>query len=451
MTRVGASRLRTAAMLGGGIGGFDASASFILYPEIRDTIANGDGAAASWVLTIGGIVGAAVLLQAGRLADRFGHHRLFAVGVTLFTVSCLAAAISPTLLVLVGARAVQAVGLAVMGPSSVAIIVDSSPPGTHSKSLGRWGTITAIAGVIAPPAMAVLVGIASWRGAYLSFALVGAIVAAIALPGANKVDVKPAAPNPDLLGAGCIMTGLGLLVLGLVEGNGWGWLTPRTIGVLATSVLLVGFTVVRSRTQADPVVPLDLLKRWNVSLASAVGLIAAIALYAQWVVMLSLLTELWDVSLLPAALLLSLMPGSMAVFATFAGSMIDKVGFGKVMVPGALIYSLLFLPSALGVGAEPNWFLLIPGLIGAGIGMATVWPPLTGAGTRNLPSDRLATASAVIHTFQRIGGALGSAIAVAWVAAGSPGAVATYRDPIWMLVIGGVLIATGSVAFRAST
>ena len=435
-------------MLGGGIGGFDASASFILFPEVRDTIANGDGAAASWVLTIGGIVGAAVLLQAGRLADRFGHHRLFAAGVSIFTVSCLAAAVAPNLFILVVMRAVQAIGLAVMGPSSVAIIVDSSPEGTHSKSLGTWGAVTAIAGVIAPPTIAVLVEVGSWPAAYLSFALVGVVVAAVSLPGATTGEITPAASEPDLLGAASMMTGLGLLVLGLVEGNGWGWLTARTVGVLVSSMILVGFTVARSRTQGDPVVPLDLLKRRNVFLASIVGLVTAIAFFAHWVVMLALLTDLWGVALLPAALLLSLMPGTMALFATAAGRLIDTVGFRRVMVPGAMVYSLLFLVPVFFIGPERNWFLLVPALIGAGIGMATVWPALTGVGTQHLPSDRLATASAVIHTFLRIGGALGSAIAVAWVAAGTPGATATHRNPIWLLVVGGLLIALGSLGFR---
>ena len=153
-------------------------------------------------------------------------------------------------------------------------------------------------------------------------------------------------------------------------------------------------------------------------------------------------------SLHHAALAASIMPLTMALLAVPAGRIIDGTDFYRVMVPGATVYAALFALPALFLDGSRQWWLILPALIGAGIGMGTVWPPLTGAGTSNIESGRLATATALIHTCQRIGGSLGSALAVAWIAAGVPGEVATYRNPIWLLVIVGIVAAAGSSMLR---
>ncbi|NKB41612.1 MAG: MFS transporter, partial [Ilumatobacter sp.] len=167
-----------------------------------------------------------------------------------------------------------------------------------------------------------------------------------------------------------------------------------------------------------------------------------------WLVMLTLLTDLWGMSLRSAALAASIIPLTMALLAIPAGRMIDGTDFYRVMVPGAIVYSVLFSLPALFLDGSRQWWLILPALIGAGVGMGTVWPPLTGAGTSRIESSRLATATALIHTCQRLGGSLGSALAVAWIAAGVAGEVATYRNPIWLLVVVGVVAAVGSSMLR---
>jgi MFS family permease len=402
-------------------------------------------------LTVAGIVGAAVLLQAGRLADRFGHERLFRSGVAGFTAFSIVAATSPTLWVLVAARAAQALSLSVMSPSSVALILRDVPRDQHSRTIGLWGAITAIAGVIGAPLAGLLVGIGSWRASFIMFALLGGSIASIAWSASSAQRSPIPGPPIDLLGAATIVIGLGLLVLVLVEGNDWGWSSPRTPIVAFAAVGLIGVAVRRSMVQADPVIPLDLLRDRNMAIACTLSLTTAIGFFAHWLVVLTLLTDLWNLSLLSAALAASVMPLTMATLAVPAGRMIDRFDFRNVMVPGALVYATLFSIPAVLLEDSRNWWVLTPALIGAGVGMGAVWPPLTGAGTSNVQPDRLATATALIHTFQRIGGALGSALAVAWIASGVPGAAATHRDPIWMLVIVGVVAALGSSLLRRNS
>ncbi len=442
------SRIQRAALVGASIGGLEATASFVVFPEIRDTIAGGNGAAASWTLTVAGIVGAAVLLQAGRLADRFGHERLFRAGVSGFTVFSLVAAASPTLWALIAARAAQALSLSVMSPSSFALILRDVPHAQRSRTIGLWGAITAVAGVVGAPLAGLLVDVGSWRASFVVFATLAAGVAAAAWSAPKEQRPVGASRQIDLFGAVTIVVGLGLLVLVLVEGNDWGWASTSTLVVATSAVILIGVAVQRSAGQADPVIPLDLLSERNMALACVLSVTTAIGFFAHWLVVLTLLTDLWGLSLLSAAMTASVMPLVMAIIAIPAGSAIDRFDFRHVMVPGALLYSLLFAVPALWLTSDQSWWVLTPALIGAGIGMGTVWPPLTGAGTSRVAPERLATATALIHTFQRVGGALGSAITVAWIAAGVPGEVSTHRDPMWLLVIVGAVAAIGSASFR---
>lgn len=440
--------MQVAAFAGASIGGLEATASFVVFPEIRDTIAGGNGSAASWTLTVAGIVGAAVLLQAGRLADRFGHERLFRTGVTGFTCFSLVAAVAPTLWILVAARAAQALSLSIMSPSSFALILRNVPHEQRSRTIGLWGAITAVAGVAGAPLAGALVDVGSWRASFVLFAALAGVVATMAWSAPKERRTRVDGAPIDLFGAATIVMGLGLLVLVLVEGNDWGWTTLPTLFAAAASVALIGVALQRSRTQADPVIPLDLLRERNMAVACVLSLTTAIGFFAHWLVILTLLTDLWELSLPTAALTASVMPLVMALIAVPAGSAIDRFDFRHVMGPGALLYASLFAIPAIFLDSDQNWWVLGPALIGAGIGMGTVWPPLTGAGTSRVAPDRLATATAMIHTFQRIGGSLGSAIAVAWIAAGTPDKAATHRDPIWMLVIVGVIAATGSMMFR---
>jgi len=450
---VSRSRIQTAALLGASVGGLEATASFVVFPEIRDTIAGGNGAAASWTLTVTGIVGAAVLLQAGRLADRFGHERLFRTGVTGFCVASLFAAVSPVLWFLVAARAAQALCLSVMSPSSLALILRDVQPQQHSRTIGQWGAITAVAGVVGAPLAGVLVDVGSWRASFVMFAALSALIAALAWSAPQTVRPRSAGPRSvgppiDYLGAVTVVLGLGLLVLVLVEGNRWGWTSAKAVVAGVSAVALIVAAIMRSKHQDDPVIPLDLLSGRNMALACVLSVTTAIGFFAHWLVMLTLLTDLWGLSLRSAALAASIMPLTMALLAVPAGRIIDGTDFYRVMVPGAMVYAALFALPALFLDGSRQWWLILPALIGAGIGMGTVWPPLTGAGTSNIEPGRLATATALIHTCQRIGGSLGSALAVAWIAAGVPGEVATYRNPIWLLVVVGIVAAVGSSMLR---
>jgi MFS family permease len=441
--------MRTAAMLAGAIGGFEASSSFFLYPAIKTSIANGDAAAASWFLTITGIVGAAVLLQAGRPTDRYGHHRLFTVGATGFVVATALAVAAPTLVLLIVARGLQSLAQAVMGPSSIAMLVANSRPEERSTELARFAAATGAAGMFGPVLTAVLIESVSWRAAIAVLIPLGVVTAWLvrsARTAAPHVASAAAAPL-DVVGSLSVMVGLGALVLALVKANAWGWTSGRVIVIGGGAVALLAVNLWRAQRRADPAIPVDLFAFRTVRVGAALGFVASFAFFAQWLALLGVMTAVWGFSPTRAGFWLTGMPALMTVLAIRSGRLADRIGFKRVMVPTAVVYATGAALVAMLVGDRRNYALAALGVVIAGLGMAGIWPLLASIGTSGVPPHRVATAAALLQTVQRIGGSLGTAAVVVVVDAVGGSALHSHRAPVWMLAICGVvLIAIAALA-----
>ena len=241
-----AKRLSSAAYLSGFVAGLDATAAFFIFPSVRDSLAGGDTASATWILTIVGIVSAAVLLQAGRLADRFGQDRVLIASALGGTAASLLAGAAPTIELLVVAKGLQSGFLAGLGVSSIAILVREAPRDRLATALGTWAFWTATSGVVGPILASSLVELSSWRLMFVATAPATAAVAVLARPAWDvEFDRTERAPI-DYLGTVAAMGGLSLAVYVLLEGNDWGWLSGQTLGYLAISLALLGLVIGRS-------------------------------------------------------------------------------------------------------------------------------------------------------------------------------------------------------------
>lgn len=427
-------RLVVACMLSGFAAGLDATSSFITFPAIRADLADGDTAAATWVLTIAGIVSGAVLLQAGRLADRFGHNRILVTSAWGLAGASFTATVAPTLELLIAARGLQAAALSGLSVSSIAILVRETPPERLSTTLGRWGLWTATSGVVGPIAAAGLVEAATWRLMFAATIPASIAVALLALPAWRLDHVRVARGVIDYLGTAMAMAGLSLLVLALLEGGSWGWGSGRTVGALVASGALLGAVVARSRVHADPIIPLHLFGLRDFRLSLGIGFVSQIMFFGMWLALLSYATDVWGHGIIRTGLMLTVMPGTMTLLSTRAGRIADEHGVRRVMVIGAAIFVVGFTVTNLMVDDTPNTWLFIPAVITAGFGMASLVPVNTSVATRSLTPDVVATGTALLQTTSRVGGSLGSAIVVALLQTGTIGDAATHRRPIWMIV-----------------
>lgn len=431
----------TAAYLSGFAAGLDATAAFFIFPSVRDGLAGGDTASATWLLTIVGIVSAAVLLQAGRLADRIGQNRLMVVSALGATASALLAAAAPTLELLVVAKGLQAGFLAGLGVSSIAIIVREAPPQRLATAMGTWAFWTATSGVLGPLLASGLVEIATWRLMFVASAPISAAVAVLASPGWTADFVRARRSAIDYGGTLAAMAGLSLAVYALLEGNDWGWSSGRTVGCLAFGFALIGFVVARSRGHPDPIVPLQLFKNRDFSVSVMIGFVSSIMFFGMWLALLSYATDVWDQSLIATGLLLTLMPGTMTLFARASGRFADARGVRNLVAAGASFFSAGFAATALIIGSNPRPALLLPAVLAAGVGMATVLSNTTTAGSRTLEPALVGTGTAILQTAHRIGGSLGSALVVAILETGQIGNAATHRRTLWLIAALGIVVA----------
>ena len=136
----------------------------------------------------------------------------------------------------------------------------------------------------------------------------------------------------------------------------------------------------------------------------------------------------------------------MSLLSIYAGKIADRYGERWVMIPGILLYTALYGLFWLFCGTSENVLLLILALVGSGIGMAGVWPTLTSLGVQGIEENSIGSATANIHTFQRIGGAFGIAIVLAVVGeASGVGRLNAHRDGVLVIAIGGLATLVCSV------
>src|SRR3954447_26920279 len=154
----------------------DATIVNIAFPDISRSFAGSGRDELSWVLDGYFVVIAALLVPAGGLADRFGHRRIFLLGVAGFTAASLLCAAAPSLPLLIAFRVVQGVAAAMIAPSSLAIVLDSFPVERRAAGVGLWGAAAAAAAAVGPTLGGSLVELSDWRLVFLVNLPLGAAV-----------------------------------------------------------------------------------------------------------------------------------------------------------------------------------------------------------------------------------------------------------------------------------
>ena len=203
----------------------------IAFPSIASYYSGSSLASLSWIVSGYSIVFAALLVPAGRWADAFGRKRAFMLGLGIFVAASAGCAVAPTVALLIAARLVQAVGGALMLPTSLGLILPEFEVHERHSAIGVWAATGGIAAAAGPPLGGLLVQ-ADWRLVFL----VNIPVGLIGLVAARRVLVERREPNaltPDLLGAVGFVVAIASLVLAIVKGPDWGWASAPVLLLLA--------------------------------------------------------------------------------------------------------------------------------------------------------------------------------------------------------------------------
>jgi EmrB/QacA subfamily drug resistance transporter len=401
----------------------------------------------SWILNSYAIVFAAVLVPAGRLADRYGTRLVFLLGLSIFIAGSLGSALSDNLWLLVALRCLQAIGAAALVPTSLGLLLTGMPPARVHRSIQIWSISTSM-GAAAGPAIGGLLVQLSWRWVFIiniPIGLAALVLAIILAPNArHNTDTKV----PDLLGGALLIVGIGALSLALVQGPTWGWGSGATIGSFVVAAAALALFVFRSARAKAPVVDLHLFRNRVYTWSSIAILVQGVGFGIQLLGLVLWFQEAWGWPPVLTGLALAPGPAMVSVTALSLRRFTTKMPLGIVASGAMLIRVIGGLLIIFSLTAHPDYFSgVLPGwlLIGAGAGLSI--PNLFAAATSGLAPHQSSTGSAVVQMSQQIGSVLGVSLLVVLIGSSSltVGKLAQFTDAWWWAVGFTVLAALACV------
>ena len=422
----------------------DATILFVAFPSIRGSFPEVSVADLSWILNAYTIVYAALLVPAGRMADRVGRRRVFLIGVSVFTLGSLACGVAPAPVLIVAGRVLQAVGGAMLTPSSLALVLAAFPRSKRSLAVSLWAAVGALAAAVGPSLGAAVIQFGGWRWAFLLNLPFGAV----ALVRGGRVLAESRDPSiedvPDVIGVGMLILGTAFVALGMVSGREWSVL--RVLACITTGLALLLLFWRRSRTVSSPALDPTLFASRSFRYANLATFVFGAAFSAMWLGSVLFLTNVWGYSTFGAGL--GMTPGPLIVMlvAPLAGRFAGRYGHRPLLVPGGALFALGFLIRYLITNPTPRYVAeWLPTMILAGIGIGLVIPSLAGASAHDLPPHRFAVGSGVNQAIRQIGAVLGVAAVIALVGTQhGPGALPTFARVFLLLALGGLATAVFS-------
>jgi len=424
----------------------------IAFPDIREEFGDASVSTLSWVLNAYAIVFAALLVPAGRLADRSGRRRGFLGGLALFVAGSALCGLAPSVEALVAARVLQAAGAALLVPTSLALLLPEFAPKDRPAAIGIWAGVGAAAAAAGPPLGGVLVQ-ADWRLVFF----VNLPVGAWALWRGSKILTETrdetARARPDWLGATVLAGAIAALTLGFVQAPEWGWGDPRTLAALAGSAAGLLLFATRCARHPSPIVDPAMVRVRSFTMANVAAILFSAAFGAMLLSNVLFQTGVWNESILRAGLQLAPGPAIAAITAVTSSRLTGRIGQQRLIALGCALFAAGTAVVLVRADATPDWASeLLPGLVLTGVGVGLALPSLNSAAAASLPPARFATGAAVLTMSRQLGIALGVAILVAVLGTPVPGEALSAFQAGWMFQIAAALLgalaglAVGSVA-----
>ncbi len=368
----------------------------------------------AYMLTYGGF-----LLLGGRLGDFFGQRRMFLLGITLFTLASLVCGLSNSRWLLVGARAVQGLGGAVVSAIALALIMDIfTEAGERAKAMGVYGFVCAAGGSLGVLLGGMLTSALSWHWVFLVNLPIGAAVYAACLALLPARPGHAAGQRLDVAGAVTITTSLMLAVYAIVYGNEAGWTSAQTLSLLAGAVVLLALFLGIEASIRSPLMPLALFRLRSLATANVVGALWAAAMFAWFFI--SALYMQFVLGYSPMQIGLAFLPSNliMAAFSLgWSAKLVMRFGIRLPLAAGLALAAVGLALFALSP-VDGNFMLhVLPGMTLLGVGCGMALNPVLLAAMSDVAPTESGLASGIANTSFMMGGALGLAVLASLAAA----------------------------------
>jgi EmrB/QacA subfamily drug resistance transporter len=388
----------------------DVSIVNVALPTIRDGLGfSTDGL--QWVVNAYTLTFAGFLLLGGRASDLLGRRRVFLVGTAVFAIASLACALAESPALLIGARAIQGVGGAIISAASLAILTTSFSQGAErNRALGIWGAMAGLGGTSGVLLGGVLTQGLGWPAIFLVNVPIGAAVIAYGRRLIPEGTRNTATRHFDVSGALLVTAGMVALTYGIVRSDVLGWGSPGVLAPLAAGVALLAlFGLVEGKLARAPLMPLGIFRLPLLRYANLVILLLYGAVFAMWFFLALYLHEALHHDAIETGFAFLPMTLGVAVTATLAPRLVGRFGARTVMTAGMLLAAAGL---ALLTGVRPHGTYVgqvLPGGVLSAVGMGMALVPGTIVAVQGVPASQSGLASGLINTSRLTGGALGLA------------------------------------------
>ena len=417
----------------------------VALPTIRADL-GGSIEALEWTVNAYTLTFAVLLITGAALGDRFGRRRMFMIGVGIFTAASAAAALAPSLDVLIAARAVQGAGAAIVTPLTLTLVSGAFPPEKRGAALGIWGGISGLGVALGPLVGGAVIEGISWHWIFWVNVPVGLVLIPLAwrnLEESTGPDKALDPPGPGLVGAGPFGP-----TFGIIRGESMGWTSTPIVASIVTGLALLGAFVAWELRSKEPMLPMRFFKRRAFSATNGLSFSMFFGTFGAIFLLSQFFQTAQGLGPLEAGLRTLPWTAMPMVVAPIAGLLSDRIGTRPLMFTGLLLQAggLAWIAA---IASPDTTFgqLLVPFMM-AGSGMALVFPTAASAVISAVGDRETGKASGATNAIREIGGVMGVAVLSSVFAANggfeSPqafndGLVAALPIAVGVLLVGAVL------------
>jgi len=411
---------------------FVGTATNIAIPVLEDEFSDVGLTHISWVISAFLVTQVTFMLLGGRLADRIGRRRIFILGMAVFGVGAALSAVAPDINLVIAARVIQAMGVALMIPSSLAAVLPLYPKEQHGSVVTLWSSMGVLGAAMAPVVAAGLLEVSSWRFVFaivVPIAVLGMVLASKVMADDTVVD-KP--PPLDLVGTVTGTLAIGGATFVIVQGRSWGWFDGRIVGVFIAAVIGGTIFIASSRRHDEPLLDFGLLQNKRFRVVTGASALLSTSTSATWFLYPLFLNGVWDYSNIQIGLAMTPGPLALVLFAPLAGRLVDRYGYRELLILGGSMASAGTLWMAWRLRPDEIFVrAFLPGTLAIGVGMAFMLGPANAAALRDIAEHQLGAANAAYNTARIACSAFGVAITTAIIGAADVGDRASEFSTGW--------------------
>ena len=388
----------------------DATIVNVALPSIKADL-HISAANLQWIVNAYTLLFGGFLLLGGRAADLFGRRNLFVAGVIVFSAASLVNGFASSEEMLIGARAAQGLGAALLSPAALAVITTTFAEGAErTKALSIWAAIASGGSAVGLLLGGILTETLSWEWIFFINVPIGVAILFAAFRLVPNSRVEGGSRHFDIVGAVSVTAGLLVLVYAIVKAQEWGWGSGSTLGLTALAVALLGAFIAIEARSPFPLVRLSLFKMRSLAVANGVFLMVIGGMFAMFFFASLYLQNILGYSALTTGLAFLPVTVGIMMGAVTAQQLVPKVGVRRVMITGLGVAALGLAILGSATQVDGTYLGVLGGLFPMSLGMGATFVSLTLVATTNVDHDDAGLASGIFNTSQQVGGALGLAI-----------------------------------------